>query len=330
MLKWCIIGSGDVIKRLVQDSLNIKNKSKVECILSDDLTQAKDFAKKHNIKDVLLKSEKNIKKIINNSDINSIYIATPPNSHLFYISKFCKTKKNIVSEKPLVTNKKELARLKTLLKKYKFNLFTCFYRRYLKKFIFIKELLNKKILGKILYFDIKYFHDEKTHPTAKIIKGKPIPWRFVKKISGGGNVVDMGVHAIDLVEFMIGKIKKISSFKTNKMNLYKVEDICVINFELKNKILGQSSWCSVSNNKKDEFSIYGSKASIHFTMNMGEDEKITIYKDGKKKIRSFKMIQPLHKNMLKYFVNRLEQNNKKNRYEIRNDGLVNSYLISLI
>ena len=199
MLNWCIIGSGDVVKRLVKDSLAIKNKSKIECILSDNLNQANNFAKKYNIKNVLLKSEKNINKIINNDDINSIYIATPPNSHLFYISKFCKTKKNIVCEKPLVTDKKNFVKLKTLLKNYKFNLFTCFYRRYLEKFVLIKKLLNKKILGKILYFDIKYFHDEKSHPTAKIIKGKPIPWRFVKKISGGGNVIDMGVHAIDLV-----------------------------------------------------------------------------------------------------------------------------------
>jgi len=330
MLKWCIIGSGDVVNRLVQDSLVIKNKSKIECIISDNLNQAKNFAKKYNIKNVLLKSKKNINKIINNNDINSIYIATPPSSHLFYINKFCKTKKNIVCEKPLVTDKKNLAKLKTLVKNYKFNLFTCFYRRYLEKFIFIKKLIDKKILGTILYFDIKYFHDVKSHPTAKILKGKPIPWRFVKKISGGGNVVDMGVHAIDLVEFMLGSIKKVSSFKNNKMNLYKVEDLCIINFELSNKILGQSSWCSVSNRKKDEFSIYGSKASLHFSMNIGEEEKIIIYKNGKQKFKSIKMKQPLHKNMFKYFIDRLLKNNKKNIFEVRKDGLVNSYLISLI
>ena len=60
MLKWCIIGSGDVVKRLVQDSLIIKNKSKIESIISDNFNQAKNFAKKYNIENVLLKSEKNI------------------------------------------------------------------------------------------------------------------------------------------------------------------------------------------------------------------------------------------------------------------------------
>jgi len=330
MLRWCIVGSGDVVQRLAKDSLFIEKKSIVECIISDNLKQAKKFAKKYKIKNVLISSEKNIKSIIKNKYINSIYIATPPNSHLFYINKFCKTKINIICEKPLVTNKKNYNALNLLFKKYKFNLFTCFYRRYLEKFIFIKKLIAQNELGKILYFDIKYFHDEKSHPTAKIIKGRPIPWRFVKKIGGGGNVVDMGVHAIDLIEYMIGEIKNISSYKKNLANLYKVEDMCIVNFELKNKILGQGSWCSVSSEKKDIFSIYGRKGSVHFSMNIGEDKRILIFKNGYKIVKKISMKQPLHKNMFNYFINKLIDNNKKSIYQIRNDGIKNSFLLNLI
>ena len=82
-------------------------------------------------------------------------------------------------------------------------------------------------------FDIKYFHNEKNHPTANIIKGKPLPWRFVKKKSGGGNVFDMGVHSIDLIDFFLGEIKIVSSFKKNYKKLYGVEDTLVVNFKLK-------------------------------------------------------------------------------------------------
>ena len=54
MLNWCIIGSGDVVNRLVVDSLNIKNKSKVVAIISNDFEQAKTLAKKVNINKVYL------------------------------------------------------------------------------------------------------------------------------------------------------------------------------------------------------------------------------------------------------------------------------------
>ena len=279
MLNWAIIGTGDVVQRLVDNSLFIKNKSIVTSVLSDNLDEAKLYGNKHKIKFIYSKTKKNLEKILNDKSINSVYIATPPNSHFFYINFFCKKKINIVCEKPLVIKKTEIKKLQNLKKKYKFNLFTCFYRRYLERFLYVKKVLEKKYIGKIIYFDIKFFHSHKNHPTHNIVKGKRLPWRFVKKISGGGNIVDMGVHALDLIEFMMGEIENINVLKSNNMKLYKVEDMCITNFKLKNKILGQSSWCSVSDEKVDRFSIFGNKGSIHFSMNLGENELIQISKN---------------------------------------------------
>ena len=330
MLNWAIIGTGDVVQRLVNNSMFIKNKSIVTSVLSDNFDEAKFYGNKHNIKFIYSKTKKNLNKILNDKNINSIYIATPPNSHFFYINFFCKKKINIVCEKPLVISNTEIKKLKNLTKKYKFNLFTCFYRRHLERFLYVKKILEKKYIGKVIYFDIKFFHNHKNHPTHNIIKGKPLPWRFVKKISGGGNIVDMGVHALDLIEFMIGEIEDINILKSNKMKLYRVEDVCITNFKLKNKILGQSSWCSVSDEKVDRFSIFGNKGSIHFSMNLGENELIQISKNGKTQLKKIKMKQPLHKNMFKSFINKLIKNNKKNIYEIKENGLKNSNLVSKI
>jgi predicted dehydrogenase len=330
MLNWAIIGSGDVVQRLVNNSLYIKKKSTVKCVISNNLDEAKLYGNKHKIKFIYSNTKKNLSKILNDKNINSIYIATPPNSHFFYINFFCKKKINIVCEKPLVINKIEIKKINNLIKKHKFNLFTCFYRRHLERFLYVKKILEKKYIGKIIYFDIKFFHSHKNHPTHNIIKGKPLPWRFVKKISGGGNIVDMGVHALDLIEFMLGEIESINILKSNNMNLYKVEDVCITNFKLKNKILGQSSWCSVSDQKVDRFSIFGNKGSIHFSMNLGENELIEVIKNGKPKIKKIKMKQPLHKNMFQNFIKELIYNNKKNIYEIKENGLKNSKLVNKI
>lgn len=330
MLNWAIIGSGDVVQRLVDNSLFVKNKSSVVCVVSDNYSQAHQYGKKHKIKSIYANTAKNLNKILNDQNINSIYIATPPNSHFFYINFFCKKKINIVCEKPLVINEFDIKKLEKLFTKYKFNLFTCFYRRYLERFLYVKKIIEKKIIGKIIYFDIKFFHSHKNHPTHNIVKGKPLPWRFVKKISGGGNVVDMGVHALDMIEYILGEIEDLNAIKSNNMKLYKVEDVCIINFKLKNKILGQSSWCSVSDEKVDRFSVYGNNGSIHFSMNLGENEFIEIKKNGKTKIENIKMTQPLHRNMFKNFINKLIENNKKKIYEIKENGIKNSKLVSKI
>ena len=93
MINWCIIGSGDVVQRLLNKSIEIKNKSKLITIISKDFKNAKKYAAKFNNVNALELSKKNLEIINNNSKINSIYIATPPSSHFYYINFFCRKKK---------------------------------------------------------------------------------------------------------------------------------------------------------------------------------------------------------------------------------------------
>ena len=64
MLNWAIIGCGDVVQRLVQDSLFVRNKSNVMYVVSDNLKDAKNYGKKQNIKHILSNSKKNLSLIL--------------------------------------------------------------------------------------------------------------------------------------------------------------------------------------------------------------------------------------------------------------------------
>ena len=329
MLKWCVVGSGDVVNRLVNNSLNIKNKSKVITIISNNKIQGELLTKKINAENFLIKSKKNLNYLLNNEKINSVYIATPPKFHFEYIKFFSKTKKNIICEKPLVIKLNHLKQIIKLKKKYKFNLLTCFYRRHLDRFLYIKRILDKKVIGKIVYFNIRYFHNEKNHPTANILK-ENIPWRFKKKISGGGNIVDMGIHSIDLINFFMNDIKYVSGYTNNNKKIYNVEDSTIVNFKLRNGITGQGSWCSVASHKQDAFEIYGTKGFIKFSTNYNEDENLYIFKNGKTKKIKLSYNLPLHKNMMRSFVNLLIKNNKKRLYTFSENGIKTVEILSKI
>ena len=58
MLTWAIIGSGDVVQRLVKNSLFVKNKSTVRYVVSDNLDEAKLYGNKHKIKFIYSKTKK--------------------------------------------------------------------------------------------------------------------------------------------------------------------------------------------------------------------------------------------------------------------------------
>ena len=275
MLHWAIIGSGDVVNRLVGKSFLIPQKSRVKYIFSTNFKSANELAKKHK----LGKAVKNLNTIIKDKEINSVYIATPHNTHFNYIKKFANAKKNILCEKPLVIKKQHIGLVKKICKRNKVSLVTLFYRRHLKRFKYIKKLLSKKKLGKIVYFKVTLTVSPDKHPVAPIylnkLNKKNIPWRFKKKQSGGGNFVDMGAHAIDIIPFLLGDINKVYSIKKNYAKYYDVEDTIITNIELKNGIVGQGVWSSITQKNIDFFEIFGTKGYIKFSMHFSDLVEIT-------------------------------------------------------
>lgn len=313
-LYWAIIGSGDVVQRLVKNSFVYKNYSEPVIVISKNLDEAKLFSKKYNIKNYSNKIE-DIKKF---SQINCAYIATPPHAHHKYIKILSNLKINLLCEKPLVMNNKELNSVKKLIKKNKINLVTCYYRRHLKRFKFIKNLLLKKKIGKILFFRTSLIHTPLSHPVAPIKKKMKIPWRFIKNFSGGGNFVDMGTHAIDMIDYLLGAIKNVNAYETNQQGLYKVEDTMVVNFSLENGIIGQGTWCSVASEDEDKFEIYGSKGSIKFSMNKNPVVNLKIKNKIYKKSIIFE--KPHHKNLIRDTVQLFRKNISKKIFFFNKNG----------
>ena len=317
MLNWCIIGTGDVVQRLVQNSFFIKNKSKVSRLMSYDKISMEKFAKKYKIK----KFSNKLIDIINDKEINSLYIATHPNSHYYYINKLSPYIKFILCEKPLVIKKNELQNILKICNKYKTSLYTCFYRRHLKRFKFIKNIIEQNKLGKVLFFKMSLIHTVLSHPTAGFNpkNNKNIPWRFNKKISGGGNFLDMGIHMIDMIDYLLGEIKSVTPIKKNFLNYYKVEDTASLQFKLRNGIIGNGFWCSVADTDEDSFEIYGDKGTIKFSMN--KKNKISISIGSSNLIKYISFEKPFHSNMIRYVVNEFTKLKKQNRYKIYNEGI---------
>lgn len=319
MLRWAIIGSGDVVNRLVQKSFEKKGISTVDYIYSKDFKTAKILKKKYSYGKVA----KNIKKILNDKKINSVYIATPPDSHLFYINIFSKNIKNILCEKPLALSSAEIKKIKKIIYKNNNNFFIPFYRRPQKRFQYIKNLISKGSLGQPVFFRYIMTHNLDDHPTAPIgYKNKKyfIPWRFRKKNSGGGNYIDMGPHALDLVQFLLGKICKISIENSNLKKIYDVEETTCANIVLENKITGQAIWSSIVDKKKDLFEIYFTNGRLKFSLNF--KNKLVIEKNNNKKIIFIKLEKPYHKLFIDKMINKI----LKNKNYIEEEGIEISLL----
>lgn len=258
MIKWGIIGCGNVTEVKSGPAFNKVKDSMLIAVMRRDASLAEDYARRHNVPKFYSKAL----DLINDKDINAIYVATPPGSHAEYAIASIKAGKPVYIEKPMAVNYAECLKINKASEKFKVPVFVAYYRRALPGFLKVKDLIENGSIGKVRFLQIQLFkapsEDEKT--------GK-LPWRVDPKVSGGGHFFDLASHQLDYLDFLFGPIQKVKSIALNQAGLYKAEDFVTAEFVFLNEIAGTGTWCfSVSlESGRDTIEIIGDEGSIRFS-----------------------------------------------------------------
>ena len=99
-VNWGIIGCGDVCEVKSGPAFNKVDNSKLVAVMRRNPDKAKDFARRHGVP----KYYSDADEIINDKEVNAIYIATPPSSHESYLEMTLKASKPVYVEKPVTIN----------------------------------------------------------------------------------------------------------------------------------------------------------------------------------------------------------------------------------
>ena len=266
IIRWGMIGCGNVAETKSGPALYNADGSKLEMVMSRDKTLVKDFTKRHGIKNWTVNAE----EIIFSNNIDAIYVATPPDSHLHYAKLVAKSGKHLLLEKPLARNLEEAEELIDCCKEANINLFVAYYRRALPRFLKVKEWINSRIIGTPTFIHIQHNGSPENHPVSPIDSNnvpplEDLPWRFVPEISGGGNFVDCGTHMLDMVDFLFGPITEVESRAYNQAGIYPAEDSVSGSFLVDGIIPGTGQWNYVSGTEVARIEIVGTKGAIRFS-----------------------------------------------------------------
>ncbi len=273
-IKWGIIGVGDVCEVKSGPAFQQVEGSELVAVMRRSGDLAKDFAERHGVP----KYYDNADALINDPEINAIYIATPPNAHAAYVIKAAQAGKIVYVEKPMARTHEECLTMIEACKIANVPLFVAFYRRALPNFLKIKELLTHNAIGEVRFVNIAL-----QKPLRPDIVGNSADsnnWRANPELSGGGYFHDLGCHQLDVLDFLFGPIVKATGFSKNQGGAYIGDDIVVGNFEFGNGVMGTGTWCFASN-KMSEIeltTIVGSKGQISFPF-FG-DHSVTLEVEG--------------------------------------------------
>ncbi|MEI7676712.1 MAG: Gfo/Idh/MocA family oxidoreductase [Bacteroidales bacterium] len=255
---WGIIGAGDVCEKKSAPAMNKIVNSRIKAIMRRNAAKAEDYARRHGINEW----STDVDQLLSDPEINAIYIATPPDSHLELTRKAAAKGKAIYVEKPMARSHQECVEMIEICKKAGVPLFVAYYRRTLPGFTHIKQWIDERVIG-----DIRYVNIEMIKPLeSTIVAQSETNWRVQPEISGGGYFYDLASHQLDFLDYLFGPIKEAKGFSRNQTGNYSAEDIVTATFEFDNGILGAGTWCFTASSiaEKELITIVGSKGKIEF------------------------------------------------------------------
>lgn len=234
--------------------------------------------------------------IIQDKRIDVIIIATPNYLIKEIAIKSLNNKKHVLSEKPLGRNSSESKVINDCAKQNDRIIYTGFNHRFHPAIIKAKQFYDNGVIGDILHIHGHYGHGGRA--------GMEKEWRMQKKLSGGGELLDQGVHLIDLAILFLGYPKKVYGSVDNLVWKSGVEDSSsfILYHDENKKSLFSVGWIYWKN--KFEISIYGEKGYLQILGLGGSygSEKLTLG------IRNFKGGKP---QVLRYYFSKEDVSWKK-------------------
>ena len=251
-IRWGIIGCGNVTEVKSGPGFQQARGSQLVAVMRRDGTLAKDYALRHGVPRWYTEAQ----QLIDDPEVDAIYIATPPKMHYPYTIAAAKAGKPVYVEKPMAINTAEGLEMIAACQSNGVPLFVAYYRRALPRFVKVKELVENGAIGSLRFVQISL-----TQPPQLPLTDE-LPWRLRPEIAGGGLFVDLASHTFDFLDFVLGPIINVRGFARNQTGTYQVEDIISAAFEFENGVLGAGIWCFNSFDTKDEIILVGSNGRI--------------------------------------------------------------------
>ena len=255
-IRWGMIGCGSVAEVKSGPGFYKSRNSTLAAVASRRPELARSFALRHGV----AKAYDTTEQLIADPDIDAVYIATPPSSHLMYSVQAANAGKHVYVEKPMAMSLGECRAIVDVCEKNGVRLFVALYRRAMPRFLKVKEWIDSGLIGDVRCVRA-VIHQV---PDVEELSRDTLPWRVKAEVAGGGKFIDWGVHMLDIFDAWFGAIEEVHGIAINCAGLYDVEDTVTSTWRHASGVLGSGSWCYVCGQGQDSVEIVGSRGRIEF------------------------------------------------------------------
>lgn len=264
-VNWGIIGSGGIAdRRTIPGLIKCNNASLMACMdLNGEVAKA--VADKYGAKE----SYTNVKDLLK-ADIDAVYIGTPVFCHEQQAMESLIAGKHVLIEKPIAMNYMSAQKILNEAKNRNLLIMSGFMMRYHNLHKKMREIVYSGGIGQVVSADFQF---SCWYPKI------PGSWRQDKSKGGGGVIMDLGVHCIDLMMYLTqARVEDVKGFLANQTHNYEVEDSANIIVKLSDGAYGR---VQVNFNVPDALpsrvELRGTKGALIAEGSMGQNEEGNLY-----------------------------------------------------
>lgn len=276
-VRWGIVGCGEVTEVKSGPGFQKAEFSQLVAVMRRTGDLAADYAKRHGVP----RWYDDADKLINDPEVDAVYVATPPDTHELYTLRALEAGKPVYLEKPMGRNAAECERMVTAAEVAGQKLFVAYYRRRLPRFQFIKDCIAAGKLGTLT--SVGWRHSQPAHL-------KPDIWRVSAAVAGGGHFLDLASHALDIFDFLLGPLESASGVAANLASAYDVEDSVSMTFLGGGRVPGALTCNFACSSTEDILEFTGTKGRLSTSV-LGND---AIVIEGLDVVESFDRPNPHH------------------------------------
>ncbi len=257
-IKWGIVGVGDVTEVKSGPAFQRVEHSHLVAVMRRDAAKAKSYAERHGVP----RWYSDAQQLIDDPEVNAIYVATPPDSHTFYAAAAMRAGKPVYLEKPMTLNSLQAKELLETQQSCDGRISIAHYRREQPYFKKIKELIDFHI-GVPRIANLRYYQQPLSN---EALQSSRMQWRLNPAQSGGGLFHDLAPHQVDLMYHFFGSIACSSGISHNQAKRYAADDAVSGQILFENDVLFTGQWAFNVGEDLDLCEVVGAEGRVSFSI----------------------------------------------------------------
>lgn len=253
IISWGILGAGAIADRQMAPAIDLAHNQRLVAVMRRDGARARAFAAKHGA----TRAYDTVEALLADGQVNAVYVATPPDTHAEYTNLAAEQGKHVLCEKPMALDVVQAQRMMDTCQANGVQLMICYYQRFNARHQQIKRLLDAGTVGQVTAARVSF---------TSYYPPQPGSWHHDPRISGGGPLMDLAPHCVDLLRYLCGPVIGVSAMVDTLASRAAVEDTATLLLRLENgaQAVITTHWSTANYDPErlNRIEIYGTQGTI--------------------------------------------------------------------